>query len=87
MLNAGWPALLAALSFLLTTNLSDSIFGDVLGALQTLARAARCLALPTPRDAFLTALAKAAFPPISCPDEYLISFEKHSWHVIGGCRA
>ena len=63
MLNAGWPALLAALSFLLTTNLSDSIFGDVLGALQTLARAAGCLALPTPRDAFLTALAKAALPP------------------------
>ena len=63
MLNAGWPALLAALSFLLTTNLSDPIFGDVLGALQTLARAAGCLALPTPRDAFLTALAKAALPP------------------------
>jgi hypothetical protein len=63
MLNAGWPALLAALSFLLTTNLSDTIFGDVLGALQTLARAAGYLALPTPRDAFLTALAKAALPP------------------------
>ncbi len=62
MLNAGWPALLAALSFLLTTNLSDPIFGDVLGALQMLARAAGCLALPTPRDAFLTALAKAALP-------------------------
>lgn len=62
MLNAGWPALLAALSFLLTTNLSDPIFGDVLGALQTLARASGCLALPTPRDAFLTALAKAALP-------------------------
>jgi hypothetical protein len=42
----------------LTTNLS--IFGDALGALQTLARAAGCLPLPTPRDAFLTAL---AFPP------------------------
>jgi hypothetical protein len=63
MLNAGWPALLAALSFLLTTNLSDPLFGDVLGALQTLARASGCLALPTPRDAFLTALAKAALPP------------------------
>jgi hypothetical protein len=47
MLNAGWPALLAALSFLLTSNLSDSIFGDVLDALQTLVRAAGCLALPT----------------------------------------
>jgi hypothetical protein len=63
MLKAGWPALLAALSFLLTTDLSDSIFGDVLGALQTLARTTGYLALPTPHDAFLTALAKAALPP------------------------
>jgi hypothetical protein len=39
MLNAGWPALLAALSFL-TTNLSDPLFGDILGALQVLAHAA-----------------------------------------------
>ena len=62
MLNAGWPALLASLSFLLGTNLSDALFGDVLGALQSLTRAAGCLALPTPRDAFLTALAKAALP-------------------------
>jgi hypothetical protein len=40
VLNVGWAVLLAALFSLLTTNLSDSIFGDVLGALQTLARAA-----------------------------------------------
>jgi hypothetical protein len=46
MLIAGCPALLASLSFLLTTNLSDSIFGDVLGAPQT-------LAMPTQRGAFL----------------------------------
>jgi hypothetical protein len=39
MHNAGC-VLLAALSFLLTTNLFDSIFGDDLGVLQTLARAA-----------------------------------------------
>jgi hypothetical protein len=43
MLNVGWVVLLAALCFLLTTNLSDSIFRDVLGALQTLA----CAAHPT----------------------------------------
>jgi hypothetical protein len=47
MLNAGWPALLAALYFLLTSNLSDPIFGDVLDVLQTPVRAAGCLALPT----------------------------------------
>ncbi|KAI0274075.1 hypothetical protein BGY98DRAFT_1178660 [Russula aff. rugulosa BPL654] len=46
-------ALLEALSFLLTTNLSNSIFGNVLGARQSLLRAAGCLALPTPRDAFI----------------------------------
>jgi hypothetical protein len=65
VLNAGWPALLPALSFLLTTNLSDSIFGNVLGGLQTLARAAarRVLCTAQPRDAFFTALAKAALPP------------------------
>lgn len=57
------PAMLAILSFLLTTNLSDSLFGDVFGALQALACTAGCLALPTPRDAFLTALEKVALPP------------------------
>ncbi|KAI0277747.1 hypothetical protein BGY98DRAFT_596197 [Russula aff. rugulosa BPL654] len=35
-----WPALLASLSFLLTMKPSNSIFGDILGAPQTLARAA-----------------------------------------------
>jgi hypothetical protein len=56
--------LLAALSFLLlTTNLSDPLFGDVLGALEALACAGGFLALPTPRDAVLTTLAKAALPP------------------------
>ena len=54
--------LLATLSFLLTTNLYDPPFGDVLGALQALALAAGYLALPTPRHAFLTVLAKAALP-------------------------
>jgi hypothetical protein len=39
MLNVGWVVPLAALSFLLATNLSGFIFGDVL--------------LPTPNDPFL----------------------------------
>ena len=59
----GWPALLVALSFLLTMNLSDSIFSDVLGMLQTLAYATGYFTLPTPHDVFLTALAKATLPP------------------------
>ena len=52
VLDAGRPALLAALSFLCITNLSNPLFGDVLDALQTLARITGCLALPTPRGAF-----------------------------------
>ena len=45
------PRCFASLSFLLTTNLSDPQFGDVLGALQALTRTVGCLALPTPRNA------------------------------------
>ena len=53
-----------ALSFLLTANfLSDSIFGDILGVLQTLAGSAGFLPLPTPYDAFPAVLAKAALLP------------------------
>ena len=63
MPNAGWPALLASLSFPLTTNLSDLLFGDVPATLQVLALTAGCLAVPTARDALPTALAKAALPP------------------------
>lgn len=40
MLENGWPALLAALSFLIATNLSDELFGDVLQAYQNLANVA-----------------------------------------------
>jgi hypothetical protein len=47
MLNAGWPVLLAAFSFLVTTNLSDSIFDNILGGLQTFARAQGASHCPT----------------------------------------
>src|SRR5436190_1427397 len=33
MIEAGWPALLASLSFLMNTSLSDELFADVLSAL------------------------------------------------------
>ena len=86
MLNAGWPALLAALSFLLTTNLSDSIFDNILGALQTLARAAGYLALPNPCDAFLTALAKAALPPQVVAGGGLVgSIFRGRWCIMSTC--
>jgi hypothetical protein len=63
MLDAGWPMLLAVLSFLLNMNLSDSLFGDVLGALQLLTTVTGCLTMPTPCGVFFIAFIKAALPP------------------------
>ena len=73
MLAAGWPALLAALSFLISTNLSDELFVDVLAAHQALTNVTGMLALPTPRDAFLTSLSKSAIPSrvVSSLDSYV----------------
>ena len=62
MVDNGWPALLAALSFIISTNLSDELFVDVLTSYQAMTNVAGMLALTTPRDAFLTSLAKFAIP-------------------------
>ncbi|KAL1741643.1 guanine nucleotide exchange factor in Golgi transport N-terminal-domain-containing protein [Schizophyllum fasciatum] len=58
----GWPALLAGLSFIISTNLSDELFADVLAAFQALTNAAGMLGLSTPRDALITSLARFAVP-------------------------
>ncbi|EJC99516.1 uncharacterized protein FOMMEDRAFT_142756 [Fomitiporia mediterranea MF3/22] len=73
MIDNGWPGLLAALSFLIATNLSDELFGDVLQSYQNLANVAGMLGLTTPRDAFLTSLAKFAIPSrvVSSLDTYI----------------
>jgi hypothetical protein len=62
MIESAWPALLAALSFLMGTNLSDELFAEVLAALQALTNVSGVLGLHTPRDAFLTSLSKLAIP-------------------------
>lgn len=62
MVENGWPALLAALSFLMGTNLGDEVFVDVLASYQALLNVAGMLGLSTPRDAFLTSLSKFAIP-------------------------
>ena len=59
MVASGSPALLAALSFIISTNLSDELFGDVLASYQAMTN---MLGLTTPRDAFYTSLAKFAVP-------------------------
>ncbi|KAG8975493.1 hypothetical protein FRC05_005562 [Tulasnella sp. 425] len=73
MVDSGWPGLLSALSFYITTNLSDDLFADTLTAIQNLTNVAGVLGLRTPRDAFLTSLAKFAIPPgvVSSVDTYV----------------
>lgn len=72
MVASGWPALLAALSFIISTNLSDDLFADVLASYQAMTNVSGMLALTTPRDAFLTSLAKFAVPTrvVSSLDSY-----------------
>ncbi|KII84914.1 hypothetical protein PLICRDRAFT_179240 [Plicaturopsis crispa FD-325 SS-3] len=72
MIESGWPALLAALSFIVSTNLSDELFVDVLGSYQAMTNVSGMLALTTPRDAFFLSLAKYAIPTgvVSSLDSY-----------------
>jgi hypothetical protein len=73
MVENGWPALLAALSFIIATNLSDELFVEVLGSYQAMTNVAGMLGLSTPRDAFLTSLAKFSIPTrvVSSLDSYI----------------
>ncbi|TDL18222.1 hypothetical protein BD410DRAFT_900985 [Rickenella mellea] len=73
MVASGWPGLLAALSFIVATNLSDDLFADVLQSYQNMANVSGMLGLTTPRDAFLTSLAKFAIPSrvVSSLDSYI----------------
>lgn len=72
MVENGWPALLAALSYIISTNLSDDLFVEVLSSYQAMANVSGMLALSTPRDAFFTSLAKFAIPSrvVSSLDSY-----------------
>ncbi|KAI0824392.1 hypothetical protein BC628DRAFT_1379334 [Trametes gibbosa] len=73
MVESGWPALLAAISFLISTNLSDELFVDVLASYQALTTVSGMLGLSTPRDAFFTSLARMAIPTrvVSSIDTYM----------------
>ncbi|KAG2035480.1 hypothetical protein BDR03DRAFT_1001030 [Suillus americanus] len=62
MVENGWSALLAALSFIISINLSDELFIDVLSSFQALMNATGMLALSTPRDALFNSLSKFAIP-------------------------
>jgi hypothetical protein len=73
MVESGWPALLAALTFAISTNLSDELFADVLASFQALTNVSGMLNLKTPRDAFFASLSKVAIPSIvvSSVDSYM----------------
>lgn len=62
IISQAWPALLAALSFIISTNISDEIFVNVLLAYQAMTNVSGMLGLTTPRDAFFTSLGKFAVP-------------------------
>ncbi|KAH6905130.1 hypothetical protein BKA70DRAFT_1293490 [Coprinopsis sp. MPI-PUGE-AT-0042] len=63
MISEGWPALLAALSFIIATNLSEELFVEVLASYQSVTNVAGMLGLATARDAFFASLSKFAVPP------------------------
>lgn len=62
IIESGWPALLAALSFVISTNLSDELFADVLASYQAVTNVSGMLGLTTSRDAFFTSLSKFSVP-------------------------
>lgn len=80
---SAWPALLAALSYSIATDLSDQVFAEVLAALQDFTVACGTLDLSTPRDAFLQTLARCAVPPtvVSAMQSYMDSPPKASLTV------
>lgn len=80
---SAWPALLAALSYSIATDLSDQLFAEVLAALQDFTVACGTLDLSTPRDAFLQTLARCAVPPtvVSAMQSYMDSPSKASLTV------
>ena len=73
MAESAWPALLATLSFTMATNLSDTLFAEVLSALQDFTIACNALSLYMPRNAFLNTLGRYAVPPpvVSAMQTYL----------------
>lgn len=62
MLAIAWPALLASLSFVITTNISDELFDRVLKTIKTLIAISDGSGLITCRDAFLNTLSRFAVP-------------------------
>lgn len=63
MVDACWPAILASSSTFLYAALDAEYYRGLIRSFQKFTHVAGLLRLPTPRDAFLTTLAKTAVPP------------------------
>ncbi|KAI5855925.1 hypothetical protein BZA05DRAFT_429031 [Tricharina praecox] len=63
LVEACWPALLAAYSTFLYATLDNELYHGLVRSFQKFTHVAGVLRLVTPRDAFLTTLGKAAVPP------------------------
>jgi len=63
LVEACWPALLAAFSTFLYATLDNELYHGLVRSFQKFSHVAGVLRLVTPRDAFLTTLGKAAVPP------------------------
>ncbi len=63
LITSCWPAFLAACATFLNAALDAEFYHNLVRAIQKLAQVAGVLEISTPRDAFLTTLAKAAVPP------------------------
>ncbi|KAI5819735.1 hypothetical protein BZA77DRAFT_303393 [Pyronema omphalodes] len=62
LVNACWPAVLAACSTFLYATLDNDLYHSLVRSFQKFTQVAGVLRLATPRDAFLTTLGKAAVP-------------------------
>ena len=62
MTEANWPTILSSLSSILTTNLSDDLFVDVLKAYESMTNVSGLLGVVEARDSFLMALSRLAVP-------------------------
>jgi len=62
IVNACWPAILAACSTFLYATLDNDLYHGLVRSFQKFTQVAGVLRLATPRDAFLTTLGKAAVP-------------------------
>lgn len=63
LINECWPAVLATCSTFLNATLDTDYYRALVRSIQKFTQVAGLLRLSTPRDAFLTALGKAAVPP------------------------